>query len=212
MTYQVSSSYTLDQAHYSFTIGQEELSITQMGNPSKTDTELEIPSFITSVDAPLKDYPVIAWSASLGSMPALEKVYLSKTLKTFAPNPLPTSIGILPYSVQHPGEVGALDYDASGFLSWDKELWGISSSIHGALVLPQGDTSFSPNAFALPLEDPAGLIPGSKCPFFPGGHHPFRPQHPRWDHFDGGPRRGPSEVSDVIQRFGKPFFVRLRDA
>jgi|LAHS01.1.fsa_nt_gb hypothetical protein len=152
MTYQVSSSYTLDQAHYSFTIGQEELSITQMGNPSKTDTELEIPSFITSVDAPLKDYPVIAWSASLGSMPALEKVYLSKTLKTFAPNPLPTSIGILPYSVQHPGEVGALDYDASGFLSWDKELWGISSSIHGALVLPQGDTSFSPNAFALPLE------------------------------------------------------------
>jgi hypothetical protein len=150
-SYRVSSTYTLDKAHYTFTIGQEQLTVTLNGNPSKTDLEFVMPSYLESVPAPLNAFPVTAWKASFGGMGALERIQLSKVVSSFEPSVLPASLAILPYSYAHPLEQGKLDYDANGFLSWGKTLYGIQPSFQGALVLPSADAAFSPNAFALPL-------------------------------------------------------------
>src|SRR5574344_648388 len=162
LTYRVSSTYSLDKEHYTVGIERESLSVTLIGNPSKTDTEFTVPASIDTLPDPLKSWPVLGWKASFGGLSALKKVHLSKVLESFAPSVIDSALAILPYSSDHSGEAGVLDYDSEGFLLLDSVLWGINPQKSGALVLPSQASSFKPNAFATPLEGVTSLeIPAS---------------------------------------------------
>ncbi len=149
-TYQVSSLYTSDKDHYSVKISYESLEVVSLGNPSKTATEFQIPSYSETLPSPLKDWPITAWSASFGGMDSLRKVTLSPVLKSFSPTPLASDIALYPYSTVDDEATSLINYEGN-FLYLDSALAGIRSTASGVLSLPNQVDHFWDNAFAAPL-------------------------------------------------------------
>lgn len=148
--YQVSSSYALDKDHYTVKISYEQLEVTGIGNPSKTDTEFQIPSYSETLPAPLNSWPITAWSASFGGMSSLKKVTLSPVLKSFNPTPLSSTIALFPYSTIDSKTSSKIDYQGD-FLYLSSALAGIRPTLQGTLTLPDAVDHFWGNAFAAPL-------------------------------------------------------------
>lgn len=141
-TYQVSSVYEQDSSHYTLKLSSDSsLEVTAIGNPSKTQTDYVLPDTISTLSAPLNSWPVKRWSASFGGLSALKKVTLNPSLTSFT--------GLISTSIEvDAASSGNFVYDAGGFLSIDKILWGIAATCSGDMTLPEGDTGFVANAFA----------------------------------------------------------------
>jgi len=141
-TYQVSSLYDFDKAHYTVKLHSDaSIEVALIGNPSKSATDFVLPNQIDTLPGVLKDWKVAYWSASFGAMSALKKVTLNPDLLSFTPL-IDPSIEI------QPDPSGRLAYDKAGFFTQGSTLWGLSSALKGEVDLPSSCTSFVPNAFA----------------------------------------------------------------